>query len=385
MKILIVDDEEMMREVVKETIASMPELEVVSVHTAVNGKEGLEIFFKEKPELVITDMMMPVMNGADFVDQMRKSGERVSILVMTGYADMDMAASLIKQNVADMLRKPFRVQEMMAVLNRIVSGIKAQAEIDEMRRRMLESEKLASVGLLAAGVAHEINNPNTFIKGNLELITKYLAIVQPLLAKLIDDPSSNTPQAKLATEGLEKAIKGAISGSERIKKITSSLLSFSRNGSGKTAEVDPAAALEQALTLVSFRTKHHKIDIEAPEHMKKIRANEQELVQAVMNLIVNAVDAIEEHLPQGKAGVVTFAIREREGWTDLVVGDNGKGMSPEVRDKIFQPFFTTKPVGKGTGLGLPIVKGSVEAMGGVLSCESEIGKGTTFTISLKQI
>lgn len=382
LKILVVDDEQVMLDVVVEAVSTLKYFKHESIFTAKNGKEGLELFFEHHPDIVISDIMMPVMNGSQMVEKIRLGDDPTEIITMSGYADFDMALTLIKHNVQDFLRKPFRMQELLNVIKNTANRLLEKRQVESMRRKLIDSEKLASIGLLAAGVAHEINNPNTFVKGNLELLSKFFTLLKPTLELSFNEHAANE-QVLAAFNNVEKTLGSAIQGTERIRNITQALLNLGRNTQSTIVSIDLKKAIEAALLIVSFRTKKHEVVCDFPEKLKPIEGIEQQLVQVIMNLTVNAVDAIEEFMP-GKKGRITFIIRENAGTTILVIKDNGKGMDAETQASIFKPFFTTKKEGKGTGLGLSIVARVVTSIGGKISCTSEPGKGTEFMLELRQ-
>lgn len=387
MKILIVDDESLMREMVSDVLLGEELFQENEVFVACNGVEGLKLYHEIKPDIVLTDMLMPEMNGSQLIEEISKINRNCEFIIMTGYADLEMAMKVMKEGVNEMIRKPFQAEELINAVNKILEKNKLEEQNKDYKQKLIKAEKLSSIGLLAAGIAHEINNPNTFIKGNLELLLKYMDIVEPYLKKELEkEGRSQNTKLKIAATSFRSAILSALNGSERIKNIVAGLLSFSRSSSLEVKEVYVKDLIESALLMISFKAKKYTIERIIPDENLKVKVNEQDIVQSLMNLVVNAIDAIEEKKekkiePEYKGKIKITAGSENQ-YIKLLIEDNGIGMDQEVLDKIFDPFFTTKPQGKGTGLGISIVKGNIEGSAGLIQIQSKKNKGTTVTILL---
>ncbi len=233
----------------------------------------------------------------------------------------------------------------------------------DLEKRLAVSERMASLGTLAAGLAHEINNPLSFITANLEYALTYL--------------HSGEGDRDEAIAALGDASMGA----QRVRKIVRSLKSFSRVGEGPCQPVDVRGALEQALTIAGSQLKGHaKVTVEVSD-TPAVRADEGKLSQVFLNLLVNAAQAIPPGAPGTNEVKVVSSVTPR-GEVVVEVSDTGCGLSESARKHLFEPFFTTKPVGVGTGLGLYICRNLIDNMGGELSVESVEGRGTTFRVQL---
>ncbi len=236
---------------------------------------------------------------------------------------------------------------------------------DEAQRsltlHLFNAAKLASVGEIAAGVAHEINNP-------LAIIYEEAALVTDLL-----DPSfGQTMDAAELRERLGAIKEAALRG----RDITRKLLAFARQDEPELAPVQLESVVERVLKVkeMDLRTSNIEVRKEFAPVLPEIVASANQLEQVLLNLINNARDAI------GSNGRITLRTRVENGWVELDIGDTGRGMAPEVLGKVFFPFFTTKGVGKGTGLGLSISYGIIKSMGGRIEVQSRVGAGTTFTL-----
>jgi len=227
------------------------------------------------------------------------------------------------------------------------------AALRASQAREIQQEKMAAFGLLAAGIAHEVGNPLAALSSLIQMLQRR-------------DPDPYT------SEKLELAARQL----GRIQRTIRELIDFSRPGSSQRARVRPAEVVEEALGIAKYyqRTKTRAISMDFGPDLPHIGAVRDHLTQVVLNIVLNAVDATEE------GGRIHLEARVDEAWFELAIQDEGRGIDPANLDRVFQPFFTTKP--HGTGLGLFVCKQIVEEMGGTLQCESEPGQGSTFTVRL---
>lgn len=231
----------------------------------------------------------------------------------------------------------------------------------EMEARVIETDKMAALGLMASGVAHEINNP-------LAIASAYS---EDFLDRISESPSLITP------DEIKKGLKIIMEQILRCKKITGRLLDFARKRKDRPDLFEISAASEQTLALLSYQAKQKKVEIKLHFELGLfVWGNENEWQQVVLNIIANALDASPHN-----SKIEVKAYRENENIL-FMVKDNGQGISPHNIKKVFEPFFTTKPAGKGTGLGLFVSYGIIEKMHGQLTIESTEGKGTVVIISL---
>jgi PAS domain S-box-containing protein len=240
-------------------------------------------------------------------------------------------------------------------------------DITELRRmqfRLSLTERLATVGTLAAGVAHEINNPLAFLMGHLKHATHQLL------------RTSSTEPVQLALTDLTTAWTGA----ERIRDIVRNLGTFARPEEGSPSPIDVRQVLDDSVKLAMAELRHRAHLVRDYGNVPNVLADSSRLGQVFLNLLVNAAQA----LPEGRAdqNEIRLRVRTVEGAVVVEVQDTGPGIRPELLGRIFDPFFTTKPVGKGMGLGLSISHGLVTALGGELTVESELGRGSVFRVRL---
>lgn len=273
---------------------------------------------------------------------------------------------------------------------------KAEAEKAALAEHLTQTEKMASIGQLAAGVAHEINNPLGYVRSNLNTLSEYMEEFKRLIAlygelSLVternDTGTADSLRAQIEALKKEADIEFTINdagqiiidsndGISRITSIVKGLKDFSYAGGGGTARHDLNVCMNDALKIARHELKNRadlKIDL---CDCLPVECRPQQLTQVLLNIIVNAVQAVQEN---GRIEIRTYKVN---GSAYAEISDNGPGMSEDVKKRIFDPFFTTKPVGKGTGLGLSIAYNITKEHGGTLGVESQPGKGARFKMKL---
>ncbi|MEW6518999.1 MAG: ATP-binding protein [Thermodesulfobacteriota bacterium] len=273
---------------------------------------------------------------------------------------------------------------------------KAYDELHEAQSRILQQEKMASVGQLAAGVAHEINNPTGFIISNLNTLRKYVArlvefqhfqqealarfaVIAPetgrnILAEV--DQQRKTLKIGLLTADLDSLIQESLEGGDRVKRIVQNLKSFARVDDQEEKMANINDGLESTLNIIWNELKYKATVTKKYGEIPQILCNPGQLNQVFMNLLVNAAQAIE------KRGEIHLETRREDDFLVIVISDSGCGIPEKTLSRIFEPFFTTKEVGKGTGLGLSICYDIVKKHGGEIGVASRVGQGSRFTIRL---
>ncbi|HVU03266.1 MAG TPA: ATP-binding protein [Polyangiaceae bacterium] len=249
---------------------------------------------------------------------------------------------------------------------------RAQAErqrlLAEEAGRMLQADRMASVGQLAAGVAHEINNPLGYLTANLDFIEREIQRIR-------------AAEPGIVGSELADAIAESRQGIDRVGLIVRDLKTFTRDDGGTPVAVDVREVCDASIRMVDNEIRHRaRLERRYADHPVWVRANETRLVQVLLNLLINAAQAT----PPGQAErhTITVSVETRGDTVALAVSDTGVGMSPDVLANAVRPFFTTKPVGVGTGLGLAVCDNVVRALGGTLNIESAVGKGCTVSVTL---
>jgi PAS domain S-box-containing protein len=286
------------------------------------------------------------------VRHVRKDGQPVDVEV-TAVAVRDAAG---------------QVSGFVAVHRDIGDRKRAEAERQRLHAELVFADRLASIGTLAAGVAHEINNPLTYLLSNLEYLDKQMAGPER-------DPLVNHAPV---LEALHEARDGA----RRIGEIVRGLRIFSRRESSSSSGVsDVREAVNAAARMAQSQARSRARIVLDLADTPPVAGSEHELAQVALNLLMNAIQAVPEGRPAENEVRVSTRVGSG-GLVELSVGDTGTGIAPELMARIFDPFFTTKGVGEGSGLGLSICHGIVEAMGGTISVKSAPGRGSTFTVRL---
>ncbi|HDG98649.1 MAG TPA: sensor histidine kinase, partial [Desulfobacterales bacterium] len=258
---------------------------------------------------------------------------------------------------------------------RIVGRMK-QADMDKrsLSEQLIRASRLAELGEMAAGFAHEINNP-------LQIIRSEQTLIETILSDLKDSGQIKGSKDLVELEESMDQIRLQI---DRCARITQSILQFGRQSEPSFEEIDLRAWIPQVTAMISKKASVHGIKLghEISDHIPRINGDPAQLQQVLINLLNNAMDAVlSRHGTEG-GEIIVGAAKKDKGRIVIWVKDNGIGISPENLKNVFRPFFTTKPPGKGTGLGLSVCYGIIENMGGTIEVESEKGVGTTFIITL---
>jgi signal transduction histidine kinase len=329
-------------------------------------------------------------------------------MLVTSKAEREMKIEGLELGADDYLTKPFHPRELMARvrslvrvrrLERELAGrnqtlSKALADLEQTQVQLVQAERLAAVGALAAGVAHEINNPVNFaINAARTLHTtveELIQLVQAGTSTTLGDPEGQGGQGRAGAESvgelgaMASELAGIVSeGLDRTRRIVADLRDFAAPSRGPQQRVDLGNSLRATADLLrhDLMKAGAQLELAVAPDLPEVRGDPGALNQVCLNLIKNAAEALA-----GRVGSIPGSIRleasAEGGAVRIRVRDNGPGMPPEVQERLFEPFFTTKEVGQGTGLGLSISKQIIEAHDGSLTVESVLGEGTTFTIEL---
>jgi len=408
--ILVVDDEANNRNVMVAQLAS----EGYELVTSASGEEALELIDRRLPDLILLDVMMPGISGFD-VAEILKSEERtagVPIIMLTALGDSDSRLTALTNGAEEFLTKPVARAELLArihnllklkkhqdrladeVANRTSELENANQQVTELRDQLLHSEKLAAIGQLAAGVAHEINNPVGFVNANLGALKGYvkdlLRMLRAYEAACGEMKIDSAVDAKLQQlrrdleldylrDDAPILIDESLEGLSRVCRIVQDLKCFAHaDVNEERMFADLHECLDSALNIATNEIKYKAVVVKDYAALPEVECVPSQLNQVFLNLLVNAAQAMAE------SGRGTISVRtRREGAKACVeISDTGCGIAPVVLSRIFEPFFTTKPVGMGTGLGLSLSYGIVHRHGGQIEVDSVVGKGTTFRVVL---
>lgn len=334
---------------------------------------------------------------ADKINQYKKEKEESQLLALK--ASQENERLVKEQNVlleAKVTERTHALQQSNKALNKTLMDLK------DAQTQLVEAEKMASLGQLTSGIAHEINNPINFVRSNVkplsldikdlrEVISKYdalkLAAPEELPVKLkeIEDFKKEIDLDYLDEE-IQTLLRGIEDGASRTAEIVKGLRTFSRLDESDLKEVDIHEGIEATLVLLKNIIPENLRVVREYGDIPKLECYPGKLNQVFMNILTNAIQAVKGKGKQASEEFLTITTRMVDDLLHISIKDTGMGMSQEVKERIFEPFFTTKDVGEGTGLGLSIVFSIIEKHNGKVQVESEIGKGTQFTliIPLKQ-
>jgi two-component system NtrC family sensor kinase len=396
-RILIVDDQA----VNLQALAAVLEFAgYSSVKCLADSREVIPSVEEFRPDLILLDLHMPHVDGLAVLDQLAAitpEGDYLPVLILTGDGSSEAKERTLSHGASDFLSKPLnqievklRVRNLLqtrclhqqlkaqnASLEGQVRETKELAEelananqrLRAAQAQLIHSEKMASLGQLVAGIAHEINNPMAFVINNIFLI-------QEGLAKLTAEAPNGDSAVFGSLSKMRTRIDHIREGADRVKELVSKLRTFSRLDEGIVKTIDIHDSIDSVLLFL-----RHKMEGRIALERRYRAAGELtcfagELNQVLMNIIGNAIDSIDG------TGSICVETALENGDFVIVVQDTGKGIPAGVQHKIFEPFFTTKPVGEGTGLGLAISYGIVKAHRGSIEFSSEEGKGTKFTLRI---
>ena len=403
-RILIVDDDEAVRQLFADCLGAR-----YSCATATNADEALARLADQPFALVISDMIMPGLSGVELLREIVTRYPDTAFIMASAIDRTQRVLDAVRLGAFDYLIKPCeldvlelcveRALERRALLRdarrykrdlerRNAELARRQAELQRLQAQIAHSEKMASLGQLAAGIAHELNNPAGFIYGNMELLAECVAGIERLLALYEALPMSAASAAQVAAiqteigyEGLLTDLRSIIGdcrhGAERIRDVVQNLRTFSRLDEAEFKKVEIHEGIESTLRLLSRYYSSGRIALKRDYGaLPPVECYAGQLNQVWMNLLVNAAQAIKGD------GEVTIKTRLENKHVVISISDTGSGIAPQYLKLIFDPFFTTKPVGEGTGLGLSIAYGIIKRHGGGIKVQSVLGQGTTFMVAI---
>lgn len=409
MKILIVDDSLLNRTFAKDYI--IKSVNSVDLFYASNGYEALEIVKSEQVDIVLLDIIMPKMDGIETLRNFKEKGllEDMKVIMYSSSQEMEKLRLCFELGAVDFIRKPIEEIEFISRLNSIIKQKQNETEmklyIGEIEQQksiimstnlqLIQAEKMAGIGHLAAGVAHEINNPIGFITSNIEVLKDYIYTLVAFYDLMVQTGKADKELNKVIEsfckqfkldeifEDLTSLYEETISGLSRVTKIVQSLRNFaSTEIEDDFQPYNLNSGIEDTLVIANSYIKYNAVLEVNYGHIPEMIAAKQQINQVILNLLLNSVDALKEK-DDDTQGRIVISTSLDEGHAILKIKDYGVGIDHNHFKSLFNPFFTTKPVGTGLGLGLSIAYDIIVTKHkGQISFESEEGEWTEVTVRL---
>lgn len=419
--ILVVDDTPANLAVVAEALGDAG----FEVAIATDGERAIKQATISEPDLILLDVMMPGIDGFETCRRLKAAAitQDIPVIFMTALSDTTDKVRGFHLGAVDYVTKPFQEAELLArvttqlklrqlnqtleqqVEQRTAELQKALQQIQQSQVQLVQSEKMAVLGQLVAGVAHEINNPVNFIHGNLTHVQDYTEDLLSFLQLYQQHTTTIAPALQKAAaeidlefiqEDLPKTLASMKMGTQRICEIVRSLRNFSRLDEADCKAVDIHEGINSTLLILQHRLKgtpeHPEIQvIRDYDRLPPVECFAGSLNQVFMNILANAIDALEElnakrtyqenQIHPSQITIRTAVLDHQ--WVQITIADNGTGIPQALQQRIFEPFFTTKALGKGTGMGMSISHQIItEKHQGKLICRSTLGQGTEFIIQI---
>ena len=368
-KILLVDDEKDIREILSLSLVDMG----YTVFEAENGVGALHIFQEVQPPIVLTDIKMPKMDGIDLLQKIKRENPETEVVMITGHGDMDLAIQSLKNEATDFITKPINVDALEISLQRVQDKILIRKKLKEytenlerlVREKTELQDHLSSLGLMISSISHGIKGLLTGLDGGMYLLNSGL-------------DQKNESRIKEGWDVVRLMV-------ERIRKMVLDILFYAKERDLKWERIDALSFAKEIVQVLEPKMSDHDIEFEKKFDTKigEFEVNAGYIHSALINILYNAVDAcvIDSSKPAHK---ISFCVRQAGNYIDFEVIDNGIGMDPQTREKLFTPFFSSKGE-KGTGLGLFIANKIIEQHGGNITVKSTLGKGTRFKIRIPKI
>lgn len=425
-RVLVVDDDPILRTQMQHLAGRF----VAEIQVATDGEEGLAKWRQWRPDVIVTDIFMPRMDGLMMSKAIKTEDPDAQIIVITADRDNGSLRQALALGVERYISKPVDMHLLADAIGKCVRDRKTTEELrltrqvaaltealreqleerkraekalqrekaeqrilierlEDAHNQLLQSEKMASIGQLAAGVAHEINNPVGYINSNLGALQQYVATLLRLINAYEKHEHELSPETRDALnllkeegdlaylrEDISDLLAESVGGLQRVKRIVQDLKDFSHVSETDMQWANIETGLESTLNVVWNELKYKAEVVKDYGGIPEIECIPSQLNQVFMNLLVNAAQAIDTH------GVITLRTRRSGDNVCIEIADTGSGIPQQILNRIFDPFFTTKPVGTGTGLGLSITHGIIRKHNGRIEVDSEPGRGTTFRITL---
>ena len=371
------------------------------VSHARNGTEAWAFLNRpQPPQIALLDWMMPGYSGVELCAMIaqRRDVFVYTVLITSRTQPGDMLAGL-QAGAHEFLLTPVNLAEFNARMNVAIRLLRYERDLarkqvelqayalqmeslaEARAQQLVHADRIATLGVMSAGIIHEIKNPLTYLAGNAQTLTRYWNRLKPLLPAVANDALPPDQLGRMS-ENIPVLLQGIHDGVAHISRIASGLSRFSHAGTEQRTPTTLRTCVDAAVDLSQACWKYHaEVQVSGGEELAPLVINEQEIVQVLLNLIVNASDALEQRSDGGE-GRIDVRLHADEDAQYIQVSDNGPGIPEDVLARIWNPFFTTKEQGRGTGLGLAISLGIVQEHGGTMTVRNLPEGGARFTISI---
>lgn len=348
--VLVADDEEGIRDVARTAL----EFDGHRVLSAGDGAEALDLFREHRPDVVVSDIRMPRVDGITLLEQIRELSPGTEVVLITGFAETSLVIEALRRGASNLIEKPFRPSELIQQLEPsfvrrglALDAARLRGELEAERKSLEIHQRMATMGRLLAGLAHEVNNPLTFLKGNVE-------ILRHLLVRAAEDPGAG----EAAGANLRQAL-GLLDdmgfGARRIEELVGAMRRFGSPVGSSRRPVALREVMDNSLKLTQAkRSPGTRLEVEPPGPGVLVDADPVELETCFVNLLANAYEAIQVQgaAVRFSASLSPYATEAFHGLVEVTVEDDGPGIPQGIVDEVFTPFFTRKQGGMGLGLSL---------------------------------
>ena len=377
--VLVADDEEAVRDVARTAL----ELDGHRVFAAADGVEALGLFREHRPDVVVSDIRMPRMDGITLLEQIRDLSPDTEVVLVTGFADTSLVIDALRRGASNLIEKPFRPSELMQQLQPsflrrglALDAARLREELEAGRKRLELHQRMATMGRLLAGLAHEINNPLTFLKGNVEILRHLLEQLAPG-----EEPGDG---------GGPGALRQALAliddmgfGARRIEELVAAMRRFGSPVGSSRGPVALREIMDHSLKLTQAkRPSGTRLQVERPGPEVLVEADPVELETCFVNLLVNAYEAIQVQGTSVRfaASLLPYTTGAFHGLVEVTVEDDGPGIPQGTVDEVFTPFFTRKQ--GGLGLGLSLAYEAAKRNGAQIEIHTDEGRGARVVVRM---